>query len=200
MNDTLPHWSVRLDAFRPVTEPGFSDLVPTVGHHYNLHVRAAEFLGPYNARQRNSTSGHYIPPTKELLREVIRQGQVNDFTYIAFINSLVRFCETNKGQRALPTPHPSVIHSIQLPLPAFSLDTERGSDTIIQLIGVKVPLLVKGLRNPDEIKFIIVRPKLSKLGTASAKNWEVLFYRTNLGYIPEWADTSLNPRYSGVYS
>jgi hypothetical protein len=188
---------VRLDASRPATEPGFSDLVPVVAQHYKLHEKAAEFLGPYNARQRSNT--HYTPPTKESLKQLIPQGRVNDFTYMAFINSLVRFCEQTKGNRALPTPHPSVVHSIQLPVPAFALHNSGQGDTMVQIIGIDVPILVKGLRNLDEVKFAIVRPKLSKLGTASASSWEVLFYRQNLGYIPEWADTNLNPRYSGIY-
>lgn len=197
METTLPRWSVRLDATRPAENPGFSDLVPLVAHHYKLHEKAAEFLGPYNARQR--AAAHYTPPDKELLKQLIPKGRVNDFTYIAFINSLVRFCETTKGNRALPTPHPSVIHSIQLPLPAFSLHSDGPGDTMVKIVGVEVPLKVKGLRGAEEVKFVIVRPRLSKLGTASANSWEVLFYRQPLGYIPEWADTSLNPRYSGIY-
>lgn len=197
MENNLPRWSVRLDASRPPSDPGFSDLLPMVAHHYKLHEKAAEFLGPYNARQRSAN--HYTPPDREMLKQLIRQGSVNDFTYMAFINSLVRFCEQTKGLRALPTPHPSVIHSIQLPLPAFELKAGAPGDTMISLAGIRTPLLVKGLRNPDEVKFIIVRPKLSQLGTASAKNWEVLFFRQSMGYIPEWADTQLNPRYSGVF-
>ena len=197
MESTLPRWSVRLDASRPADSHGFSDLVPLVAHHYKLHEKAADFLGPYNARQRSNN--HYTPPDKETLKQFIPQGRVNDFTYIAFINSLVRFCETTKGNRALPTPHPSVVHSIQLPLPAFSLHAENPGDTMVKIVGIEVPLVVKGLRGPDEVKFAIVRPKLSKLGTASANSWEVLFYRQHLGYIPEWADTSLNPRYSGCF-
>lgn len=199
MDETnLPRWSVRLDAARPPTEPGFSDLIPLVAHHYKLHAQAVEFLGPYNAKQRGSKIP-YMPPSKEQLRSAIRQGSVNDFTYQAFLNSLVRFCETTKGSRALPTPHPSVIHSIQLPVPAFQCTAGSAGDTMIHLIGVEVPLVVKGLRQPDDIRFIIVRPKLSKLGTASAKNWEVLFFREARGYIPEWVDTNLNPRYSGIF-
>lgn len=193
---TLPRWTVRLDAARPVGTFGFSDLVPTLGHHYNLHVKAADFLGPYNARQRSAS--HYMPPDRETLRQVIRQGGVNDFSYSAFLNSLIRFCEQTKGLRALPTPHPSVIHSIQLPQPAFELHGSGHGDTMVSISGVAAPLQVKGLRNPAEVKFIIARPKLSKLGTASASNWEVLFYRDNLGYIPDWADTQLNPRWAGL--
>lgn len=198
MDSTLPRWAVRLDAARPSEEPGFSDLIPLVGHHYKLHTQAVEFLGPYNAKQRGPNRT-YLAPSRDQLRAAIRQGHVNDFTYSAFIASLERFCQHTKGARALPTPHPSVIHSIQLPLPAFELKPGPGGDTIIQLIGVEVPLLVKGLRAPGEVKFIIVRPKLSKLGTASARNWEVLFFNQNHGYIPDWADTQLNPRFSGIF-
>jgi len=194
---SLPRWSVRLDASRPADNPGWSDLVPVVTRHYRLHEALSEFLGPYNAKQR--AASHYTPPDRDVLRGLIRQGGVNDFSYLAFINSVVRFCEATRGLRALPTPHPSVIHSIQLPLPAFELQAGNGSDTIVQLMGIEVPLVVKGLRSPNEIKFIIVRPKVSRLGTASASNWEILFYREGLGYIPDWADTQLNPRYSGVY-
>lgn len=194
---TLPRWNVRLNTARPATDPGFHDLIPLVGHHYKLHTQAVEFLGPYNAKQRGPNRT-YLPPSRDQLRAAIRQGGVNDFTYAAFIGSLERFCQTTKGNRALPTPHPSVIHSIQLPVPAFELHKGRGDDTMIQLIGVEVPLLVKGLRSPEEVKFIIVRPKLSKLGTASAKDWEVLFFKQPLGYIPDWVDTNLNPRYAGI--
>lgn len=197
MESTLPRWSVRLNATRPPDAPGFSDLLPLVVHHYKLHEKAVEFLGPYNAKQRANKTYH--APTKEALKQLIKQGQVNDFSYLAFINSLVKFCEMSKGNRALPTPHPSVIHSIQLPAPAFECTPGQIGDTMVQIAGVQAPLVVKGLRQPDEVKFIIVRPKLSQLGTASAKEWEVLFWRTNLGYIPEWADSQLNPRYSGIY-
>jgi hypothetical protein len=69
---------------------------------------------------------------------------------------------------------------------------------MLHISGIEVPLILRGLRNQDEVKFIIVRPRLSKLGTASASSWEVLFYRTNPGYIVDWVDTQLNPRYAGV--
>lgn len=196
IDSSLPRCSVRLNASRPALS-GFSDLISMIGHHYNLHVQASELLGPYNARQR--AQSHYLPPTKELLRSSIKQGHVNDFTYLAFITSLVRFCEETKGSRALPTPHPSVIHSIQLPSPAFSLQPGGQSNTIVNISGTSIPLVVGPLRKLDEIKFIIVRPKLSKLGTASVSTWEVLFFRSNLGYIPDWCDTMINPRYAGTF-
>ena len=192
---SLPRWSVRLDAVR---EHGFSDLIPLVNQHYRAHEAAEKFLGPYNARQRNSTM-LYRAPDKETLQQLIPQGGMNTFSYTAYINAIIRFCEHTKGTRGLPAPHPSSIHSIQLPLPAFQLESAGGGDMNVGIIGIAEPVKVKGLRLPDEIKFIIVRPKLSQLGTASAKNWEVLFYRQALGYIPDWADSQLNPRYSGKF-
>lgn len=192
---SLPRWSVRLDAIR---EHGFSDLIPVVNQHYRTHEAAEKFIGPYNARQRNS-SLPYRAPDKETLQQLIPQGGMNTFSYSAYINSIIRFCENTKGTRGLPAPHPSSIHSIQLPLPAFELVSAGGGEIDVHINGVRDPVRVKGLRLPDEIKFIIVRPKLSQLGTASAKNWEILFYRQALGYIPDWADSQLNPRYSGKF-
>lgn len=198
MNEsTIPRWSVRLDAVRP---PGssYADLLTAVNNHFKVHQRVDNFLGPYNARQRDSNFS-YIPPEKSTLESVIRQGGMNSFSYMAYLNSIIRFCTQHKGLRAVPAPHPSTIHSIQLPQGAFALEKNEDGDTLVSMMGLDEPLIVKGLRDLDTVKFIIVRPKLSKLGTASAKNWEILFYRTPVGYIPDWADSHLNPRYSGVF-
>lgn len=199
MNDSLPRWSVRLDATRPPEHPGFADLIPLVNSHFRVHQSVESFLGPYNARQRSSSLPYQVPE-RDTLRQLIKQGGMNDFSYSAYLNSIIRFCEQHKGLRAVPAPHPSTIHSIQLPLPAFELQPGGPGLTNVFVMGAKVPLVVSGLRDPDTVKFIIARPKLSQLGTASAKNWEVLFYRSNIGYMPEWADSQLNPRFSGVYN
>lgn len=195
IESSLPRWSVRLDAFR---NHGFGDLIPVVNHHYRAHEAAEKFLGPYNARQRNS-SYPYRAPEKDALREMIPRGGMNELSYSSYIASIIRFCETTKGTRGLPAPHPSSIHSIQLPQSAFELRSAGGGDIDVHIMGVAESIRVKGLRLPDQVKFIIVRPKLSQLGTASAKNWEVLFYRQDIGYIPDWADSQLNPRYSGKW-
>lgn len=194
-DSTQPRWTVRLDAQRP---QGFTDLLPVIAHHYRAHEAAERFLGPYNARQRSSSLPYRVPD-KANLEQMIKQGGMNYFSYQAFINSLVRFCESTKGTRGLPQPHPSVLHSIQLPEPAFELKNNLNGDTILHITGVQEPLTVQGLRNKDEIRFIIVRPKLSKLGTASGTNWEVLFFRHPHGYLPEWTDSNSNPRYSGIF-
>lgn len=196
MNDKLPRWSVRLDAHRPANSQDFSDLEMMVAHHFRVHQAIDNFLGPYNARQRNS-GAIYRSPDRETVKQMVRQGGMNDFSYSSMLQGVIRFCDEHKGLRSLPVPHPSTVHSIQLPQPAFEI-RGKGGDAEIHIIGLERPVLVKGLKDPDTVKFIIVRPKLSKLGTASAKNWEVLFYRTNHGFIPDWADSDLNPRYSGI--
>ena len=197
MNDQLK-WTARLTATRPVDNPGFTDLLSLLKHHYDLHSQAECFLGPYNARQRaKGEKFFYSAPTSDELKNVVKKGGVNTLTYLAFINSLVRFCETTKGLRALPTPHPSVIHSIQLPSQAFVLTPQQDGQCQVDIAGLETPLFVKGLMHPEQIRFIIVRPKLSKLGTASATNWEILFFKTNAGYIPDWVDSNINPRWAG---
>lgn len=198
MTDSLiPRWSVRLDASRPAGS-GYADLMSIVNNHYNVHQEVDNYLGPYNARQRNSELS-YLPPQKDALKQVVKQCGMNDFSYSAYLNSIVKFCEQHKGLRTMPSPHPSTIHSIQLPLPAFELEDAGNGETLVRLMGTDIPLVVKGLRDQHAVKFIIIRPKLSQLGTASVSKWEVLFYKSAIGYIPDWADSNQNPRYSGVF-
>lgn len=194
MNSNLPRWSVRLDAHRSTND--FTDLENMVASHFRVHQSIDNFLGPYNARQRNSGNAYQVPE-RNTLKEMIKQGNMNDFSYSSMLHGVMRFCEEHKGQRSLPAPHPSTIHSIQLPQAAFEIRA-RGNDAEVHIIGIEQPLIVKGLKDSDTVKFIIVRPKLSKLGTASSRNWEVLFYRSAHGFIPDWADSDLNPRYSGI--
>lgn len=191
MTNENPRFTVRLNATRTIQD--YADLLSLVGSHYRTFVTAEAFLGPYNARQRSNQI--YSPPSKEQLREFVKQGSMNDLTYMALINSLIRFCESTKGQRALPHPHPSTIHSIQLPTPAFEIKQgERCHEVLIP--GCK-SLQVQGLRNPENVKFIIVRPKMGSVGTSSARDWEILFFNQNYGYIPTWTDSTVNPRYVG---
>lgn len=194
----LPRWTVRLNAVRPVSD--YSDLLAIVGHHYRTFASAEAFLGPYNARQRSK--GFYTPPTREDLRAAVKQGKMNDVSYFALIAAIIKFCETTKGSRALPNPHPSTVHSIQVPQPAFELApvVKEGMMVTHQLsIPGAAPVFLNGVRNPETIRFAILRPKLSRLGTPSATEWEALLFNTNHGYIPHWVDSNLNPRWSGIF-
>lgn len=187
---------MRLDAARSTAD--FSDLLTIVGHHFRVFADAEAFLGPYNARQRGNKL--YAAPTREELKAAIKQGGMNDVTYLNFISSIIKFCETTKGNRALPTPHPSTVHSIQLPQPAFELSQVKQNGKIMTELQVPAaePVYMNGVRSPENVKFVILRPKLSKLGTAAVRNWEALLFNQNLGYVPYWTDSNLNPRWSGM--
>lgn len=194
----LPRWTVRLNASRPITD--YSDLLSAVGHHFRMYASAEAFIAPYNARQRSKS--FYTPPTREEIKAAVKQGHVNDSSYYAFIAALIKWCEQTKGMRALPNPHPSTLHSIQVPQPAFELKAveQEGTMATHQLtLPNAAPIFLNGVRNPEQIKFVIVRPKLSRLGTPSAKEWEALLFNMNHGYIPNWADSNLNPRWSGIF-
>jgi hypothetical protein len=194
----LPRWTVRLNATRPT--PDYHDLIAIVAQHYHTYVSAENFLAPYNARERSKS--FYTPPDRETLKQVVKQGGMNNASYFALLNGLIKFCETTKGMRALAAPHPSTIHSIQVPQPAFEL-VETAQDCTMGTHQLTVPgaepIYLKGVRNPESIRFVIVRPKLSQLGTPSAKEWEALLFNQNYGYVPNWVDSTLNTRWAGKF-
>ena len=191
-----PQWRARLNLIRETTE--YADLLSIVSHHFRMYSSAEAFLGPYNAQQRSNLI--YVPPSREQLHELVKQGSVNNITYAAFLASLMRFCEHTKGTRALPAPHPSTVHSIQLPEPAFSLTQAPTGSRIasheLTIPGAE-PVYVQGVRNTDSVKFVIVRPKLGRNGSPMVREWEVLLFDSNFGYLPTWTDSSMNPRWSG---
>jgi hypothetical protein len=195
MSTELPRWVARVDATRAVTD--FSDLLLLVTRHLSMFTSAENYLSPYNARQRSKS--FYTSPSREELRQIVKPCGVNEVTYSAFLSALVRFCDQTKGLRALPLPHPSTLHSIQLPQGTFEISTKDGVSEL-SVIGGNSPIVLKGLRNPDTYKFVILRPKLARSGTPSAKNWEALLFSQNLGYVPMWVDSTINPRWAGQLS
>jgi len=50
-----------------------------------------------------------------------------------------------------------------------------------------------------QINFLILRPKLGKLGMPSTSKWEVLVYKKNHGYIIDHVDSHINPKFSGKF-
>jgi hypothetical protein len=188
-------WFARYDLTRPTGVKTFSDLLPVLRHHFNMHVSLEQFLGPYNARQRASALP-YSAPDRELLKMMVKQGGVNFLSYNGMLSATIEFCQKHKGQRALPLPHPSTIHSIQLPKGAFSL-TAKQKHTEILIPGVETPLLFNSLKNVNDVKFVVVRPRVGRAGTPSADRWEILLFKEQISYMPDWADTEMNTRYAG---
>jgi len=202
--DIKPH--IRTDVFKPADVLDWGSHLHTVAIHFQVYSAAVEFLGPWNSRQRANTMP-YQAPSRDILRGSIKQGGMNDLSYSAFITSLEKWCLSTKGMKALVTPHPSIIHSVQLPQGAFSfeysttkINTSGGTYTsgyYLHVPNSNTPLFVPRLKDASSLKFIIIRPKLATLGTPSASRWEILGWKTNFGYIPNWVDSDKDPRYSG---
>jgi hypothetical protein len=69
----------------------------------------------------------------------------------------------------------------------------------ISLFGTTSPIYVENLSlKPEDVGFVIVRPRLGKLGTPNLSRWEVLLYRQPHGYLIEHVDSEINPRYCGT--
>jgi hypothetical protein len=60
------------------------------------------------------------------------------------------------------------------------------------------PIYVADLRNPAQVRFVVLRPKLSRTGTPQVGSWEALFFRDTIGYVAHWYDSTINPRYAGT--
>jgi hypothetical protein len=183
-----PRFNARVDLSR--ASGNYSDLLALVRRHYDMYASAEQIIGPYNAKQRQRQV--YTPPSRELLRELVKQCGVNDLTYHAFLSSLVRFCETTKGNMALPLAHPSTIHSLQLPEDAFFIDSCQ-----LHVVGEPLDLRLNGRALGFVPKFAIVRPCMAQRGMTSATKWEALFFDQRHGYLPAWADSNVNSRWAG---
>jgi hypothetical protein len=183
----LPQYDQRLNIYRDDNDYG--DLLTMIKYHFDVFCQAEKFLGPYNARQRSQK--YYIPPTKEALKEAIRRGGMNDFSYNFFIGSLILFCEKTNGMRALPYPHPCLIYSLQLHKTVFTLEKLEKNEYEIKIPYCN-PIKIKNIRNSDKIKFIIVRPRVGKSGTPSTTDWEILLFNKTITYIPNWVDNNMN--------
>lgn len=215
--ETTIRWAARLDAFRPIDEHSFDDLGRIVATYYEMYRCVNAFLGPWNAKQVGSTFP-YQAPEREQLRQAIGKPRqwISDRAHSALIEATINFCTKTKGKRQLITPNPVTHHSAQFAASAFSI--RHGDDKIklyrphgtkapeqvknvyaIELFGTGSPIYVENLSlKPEDIGFIIVRPRLGKLGTPNLSRWEVLLYRQPHGYLIEHVDSEINPRYCGT--
>jgi hypothetical protein len=193
MIEELPRWSARMNLTREFSE--YTDLSAVLAHHYRIFSALESYLGPYNSRHRADQI--YLAPTKEALKGCIKQRGMNDASYYALLNAVTRFCEETKGLRALPTPHPCTVHSIQLPESAFEIIKISVGEYVLKIPDCD-PVYFSCAKIPDPIKFIILRPKMGRAGTPCFSTWEVLLFKQNHGYIVNWTDSSINPRYAGM--
>lgn len=207
-------WAQRSDAFRGKNILSFDDILQVIEGTYRTYSKMYEIIGPWNAKQQGAMFPYHAPTKDFLQRELKRPSRgVSEYVHNALINSTIKFCEQHKGKKQLITPHPSTHHSAHFPEGAFELKfikenfpelnkshNQHFKPTVvaeIYLDGVKEPIYVENLKERN-YKYLIVRPKLGKLGTASVMNWEVLCYTRNFGFHIEHCDSNLNPRYSGM--
>ena len=212
MIDETNRWNAKLDVYRPVAD--FTDLLKIVACYYDMYNRASTFVGPWIAKQHGMM---FLVPTKEQINDALGKDRpaISFRARSSFIESLIQFMVKTKGKKTLITPNPSTHHSAQFPTGTFSISkvTEKfpvlRDDRVIrkeaktlhkiEFAGADEPVYVENLQlPPEQIQFIIVRPKLGKLGTASTSKWEVLLYKRGHGFLVDHVDSDLNPRYSGI--
>lgn len=215
--DTPARWVARLDALRPLDKHSFDDLARIVASYYEMYSRVAAFVGPWNAKQVGTTFP-YQPPEREQLRQVLGRPRpwISERAHTALIEATINFCQKSRGLRQLITPNPVTHHSAQFARSAFSArvtsDTmnfyrapgTRAPEVVrncweLQLTGAAAPIYLENVPlRPEDVGFIILRPRLGKLGTPNLSRWEVLLFRQPLGYLIEHVDSELNPRYCGT--
>lgn len=210
--DDSVKWNAKHDAFRSTTD--FSDLLKIVACYYEMYSRAVTFLGPWIAKQQGNL---FIPPDREDIKAALgkERAAMSFGARSAFIESVIQYVSRSRGSKTLITPNPSSHHSAQFPAGSFQISPvsappilrdDRGlrptAAAVFQIdfFGASEPVFIENLRiPPDQIQFIIVRPKLGKLGTASANRWEVLLYKNAHAYLVDHVDSHLNPRWAGIY-
>lgn len=212
MDDNTIRWDAKHDVFRPQND--FSDLLKIVACYFEMYTKASSFLGPWIAKQHGMT---FLIPDRERIKEALGKERpaISFKARSAFIESLVNFLIRTKGKKTLVTPNPSSHHSAQFPLGTFKISSVQEKPKLrddksirseartihkIEFANASDPVYVENLSiAPDKVQFVIIRPKLGKLGTASTSRWEVLLYKNAYGYMVEHVDSFLNPRFSGVF-
>lgn len=213
MTDNDNPWTAKHDVYRPTTD--FSDLLKIVSCYYEMYSRCVTFMGPWIAKQHGIA---FLPPEKEDIKAALGKERpyVSFRARSAFIEAVVQHTTRTRGKKALITPSQSTHHSAQFPSGTFQITqvledkpTLRDDKSIrsnakvlhrIDFFAAEQPVFIENLRfPPEQIRFIIVRPKLGKLGMPSVNRWEVLLYKQQHGYLVEHVDSNLNPRWAGIY-
>jgi hypothetical protein len=205
--------NARLDAFRPTLN--FADLAKIVNAYYNQYYKAAQYIGPYISRNNSKTI--FIPPDREQIKSAL--GREYDEIPLqarnAFISNLILFLEKNKGKKTLITPNPTTHHHAQFPKGTFDIEVVKEKTQLrddknlrkevntlhkISFATSDEPVYIENLNIPiEQIKFVILRPKMGKMAIPSITRWEVLLYKQDYGYLVEHCDSNNNPRYAGKY-
>jgi len=200
----------KIDVYRPGGD--YSDLLKIIACYYEMYARAVEFVGPWIAKQHGA--GIFVCPEREQLRVALGKERptIHPRVRSAFIDAVLKFLERSRGRSTLITPSPSSHHSAQFPEGTFEIRTvtaetapeiqiKNGHELYqINFSASTQPVFFQAQRfNYKEIRFIILRPKLGKLGSPSAIKWETLLFKHPIGYLVDHTDSHINPSYSGRF-
>jgi len=212
-NDNEILWNAKHDAFRSAAD--YSDLLKVVACYYEMYSKCVNFMGPWIAKQQQLT---FLPPDKEDIKAALgkERAAISFRARSAFVEAVVQHTIKTRGKKALITPNPSTHHSAQFPSGTFQITAINENKPVlkddkgvrqkaalihqIDFFGAEYPVYIENLRlPPEQIRFIILRPKLGKLGMPSVTRWEVLLFKNPHGYLVDHVDSHLNPRWAGIY-
>ena len=202
----------KADVFRSSTN--FTDLQKIISCYYEMYSKTYSYIGPWIAKQRGKT---FFPPSKEQLKEALGKDrpQISFKARSNFLNAVIDFLAETKGNKTLISPNICSHHSAQFPSGTFSIEEVTEHPVLIddskqrkpvnklfkiEFNGSELPVYVENLSVPiPQIKFIILRPKLGKLGTPSTTKWEILIFKQDRGYLINHVDSFINPSYAGKF-
>ena len=194
---------------------GCAELNTNLVQHYYMYEKNYEYISAWINRNFNKD---FIPLDRDVIRDIVNSNTskcISEKQRNMIIDGFYNYIVKTKGRRTLITPSPTAVHSIQYGRGQFRVTLATpseidkiqspivlGKDPVFKVMVdcVKTPLFFTDsrIRRSDDIKFIILRPKIGKLATPSALNWEILVHRMDKGYIVTHVDSNLNPRYAGV--
>ena len=178
----------------------YTDLLKIVASNYEMYERGYNLISPWISRQVDSIVPIMPPSAVEISASLGKpRACIHPKNAAAYSEALSKFAlEAKKTRRQLIHPNPSTHHSAQFAKGTFSIE-RLGTGYKLQIFGCSDNIIVKDVKIKLEgCQFIIIKPKLGKLGTASINRWEVLFFQDNHGYLINHTDSDLNPRFAGI--
>lgn len=201
----------RVNAYRSTSD--YSDVLSHIAIQFDVYSKIVSVVGPWISKQNGKSQ--FLPLTPDLIKEQVSQSRLDYKTYSSMLEATYQFMKSTQGKRALTLPHPTTHHSAQFRSGLFSLThcndkiklRDNGSlrDPKSRLLKLDLagcePLYLENIQNinPDLIKFIIIRPKLGKLGSPNISKWEVLMFRKDQLHLIDHVDSELNPRWAGKF-
>lgn len=198
----------RTDIIRP--DNSYDDLARQLIATYRTYQAVEDKVAPVVSR--NSGNDAFFL-SKEWIDESVKNSfGMSSIMYRRFLDAVEKFYLKHKSSKRLPSPHIITHRSVHFGEGLFDVEQadvakylELTRDRVrnfkvnsvhrISVGGVE-PFYIENMR-PGNFKYMILRPKLGKSGAPTVDRWEVLLFRTNLGYNVEHIDTDKNPRYNG---